>query len=140
MKQPNLAEKIIMMSIEGIQIGISSTIRTFISLILRSLFGSNAFADRGQSNNISLSLYDTMKIKVGRSQGSVEAAAFDNNKLVNLEVTSERESNVTILSSNGKAGFTEAKGSPLFRGLLPNDISILCRYWYANKFDCIIVL
>ena len=140
MKQPNLAEKIIMMSIEGIQIGFSSTIRTFISLILRLLFGSNAFADRRQSNNVSLSLYDTMKIRVGRSQGTVKPDDFDNNKLVGLEVTSEKESKVTILSSNGKAGFTEAKGSPLFRGLLPNDISILCRYWYANMFDCIIVL
>ena len=140
MKQRNFAEKIIMMSIEGIQIGISSTIRTFISLILRLLFGSNAFADCGQSNNVSLSLYDTMNIKVGSSQGSIKPADFDNNKLVGLEVTSEKQSNVTILSSNGKAGFTEAKGSPLFRGLLPNDISILCRYWYSNMFDCIIVL
>ena len=140
MKQPNLAEKIIMMSIEGIQIGISSTIRRYISLILRLLFGSNAFADRGQSNNVSLSLYDTMKINVGRSRDSIKPDDLDNNKLVDLEVTSEKESNVTILSANGKAGFTEAKGSPLFRGLLPNDISILCRYWYANMFDCIIVL
>ena len=140
MKQPNFAEKIIMMSIEGIQIGISSAIRTFISLILRLLFGSSAFAGRGQSNNVSLSFYDTMKIKVGKSQGCVEAADVDNNKLLDQEVTSETESHVTILLSNGKAGFTEAKGSPLFRGLLPNDISILCRYWYANKFDCIIVL
>ena len=140
MEQPNFAKKILMMSIEGIQIGISSTIRTFISLILRVLFGSNAFGYRRQSNNVSLSLYDTMKIKVGKSQGSGEATDFDNNKFVDQEVTSEGESNVTILASNGKAGFTEAKGSPLFRGLLPNDISILCRYWYANKFDCIIVL
>lgn len=140
MIQPNFAAKIIMMSIEGIQIGISSTIRTFISLILHLLFGSNRFADRGQSNNVSLSLYDSMKTKIGRAQDSVEADDFDNSKLVDLKVTSERESNITILSSNGKAGFTEAKGSPLFRGLLRNDISILCRYWYANKFDCIIVL
>ena len=140
MIHPNLAEKIIMISIDGIQIGISSTIRRFISLILRILFGSNAFADRGQSNNVSISLYDTMKINVGRSQGSFKPADFDNSKLVGLEVTSEKESNVTILSCNGKAGFTEAKGSPLFSGLLPNDISILCRYWYANKFDCLIVL
>ena len=140
MKQLNFAEKIIMMSIEGVHIGISSAIRTFINLILRLLSGSNALADRGQSNNVSLSLYDTMKINVCRSHGSVKSADFDNNKLVDLEVTSEKESNVTILSSNGKAGFTEAKGSPLFRGLLPNDISILCRYWYANSFDCITVL
>jgi len=124
MKQPNLAEKIIIVSIKGIYMGISSAIRTFIDLILRLLFGTSAFADCGLSTNISLPL--------------VEAADVDNNKLVDPEVTSE--SNVTILLSNGKAGFTEAKGSPLFRGLLPNDISIMCRYWYANKFDCIIVL
>lgn len=137
MKQPNLAEKIIMMSIDGIRMGISSAIKTFICLLLRLLSGSSAFADCGQSKNVSLSFYHTMKIKVGRFQGRVEAA---DDKLVGLKVTSERESNVTILPSNGKAGFTEATGSPLFRGLLPNDISILCRYWYANKFDCIIVL
>ena len=140
MKQPTLAEKIIMMSLEGIQIGIYSAIRAFIDLILHLLFGRSTFADCGQSNNVSLSLYDTMKIKVGKFQGSVEAADCDNYKLVDPEVTGERESNVTILVSNGKAGFTEVKGSPLFRGLLPNDISILCRYWYANKFDCLIVL
>jgi hypothetical protein len=139
MKQPNLAEKIIMMSIEGIQIGISSTIRTIISLLVRLLFGSSPFADRGQSN-LSLSLYNTMNNKVSRSQGTVEGVESYNNKSVELEVPSEIERNVTILLSNGKAGYTEAKGSPLFRGLLPYDISILCRYWYASKFDCIIVL
>ena len=137
MKQPNLAEKIIIMTIEGIYMGIFSAVRTFINLILCLLSRSSAFADCGQSNNVSLSLYDTMKIKVGKSQASVD---FDNNKLVAPEVPSESESNVTILLSNGKAGFTEARGLPLFRGLLPNDISILCRYWYAEKFDCIIVL
>ena len=126
MKQPNLAERIITMSIEGIQIGISSAIRTFIDLILRLLFGTSAFANCGQPNNVSLPL--------------VEATDFDNNKLLDLEVTSERESNATTLFSNSKTCFTEAKGSPLFGGLLPNDISILCRYWCSNKFDCIIVL
>lgn len=140
MKQPNLAEKIIMIFIEGIRIGISSTTRTFINVILRLLFGSSTFADYGKSNNVSLPLYDTMKIKVARSQGNVEAADFDTDKLLDLDVRSKSGSNVTILRSNGKAGFTEAKGSPLFRGLLPYDISILCRYWYANKFDCITVL
>jgi len=124
MKQPNLAEKIIVMSIEGIYMGISSAIRTFIDLILRLLFGTSVFADGAQSKNISLSL--------------VEAADFDKNKLVDPEVI--RESNVTIPISNVKADFTEAKGSPLFEGLLPNNISILCHYWCSNKFDCIIVL
>ena len=137
MKQPNLAEKIIFMTIDGIYMGIYSAISTLINLTLRVLFGSSTFADCAQSNNVSLSLYDTMKIKVGKSRDRVD---FDNNKLVSHPVTGEPESNVTILLRNGKAGFTEAKGLPLFRGLLPNDITILCRYWYAEKFDCIIVL
>lgn len=126
MKQPNLAEKIITMSIEGILIGISSTIRTLIDLIIHLLSGTSTFADCGQSNNVSLQLVGT--------------ADFDNSLLISREVTNERESNETILFSNGKVGFTEAKGSPLFGGLLPHDISILCRYWCSNKFDCVIVL
>ena len=126
MKQSNLAEKIILMSIEGIYTGISSVVRTFIDLMIRLLFGTSAFADNGQSNNISLQL--------------VEATDFDNNNLADPEVIGGRQSNVTIVFSNVKAGFKEAKGSPLFGGLLPNDISILCRYWYSNKFDSIIVL
>ena len=126
MKQPNLAEKIIIMTIEGIYMGISSAISTFIDITIRLVFGTSAFADRGQSNNVSLPL--------------AQANDFDNEKLVGMEVTSERESNARILFSNNKTCFTEAKGSPLFGGLLPNDISILCRYWCSNKFDCIIVL
>lgn len=51
MKQPNLAERIIVMSIEGINMGISSGIRKFISLILGLLIGTSAFANCGQSNN-----------------------------------------------------------------------------------------
>ena len=126
MKQPNLAEKIISMTTEGIYMGISSAISSSIDLILRLLFGTSAFAVSGQSNNVSLPL--------------AEATDFDNNKVVEREVTSERESNARILFSNNKTCFTEAKGSPLFGGLLPNDISILCRYWCSNKFECIIVL
>ena len=124
MKQSNLPEKIIVVSTEGIYIGISSVIRIFIDLILRLLFGSSAFADCEQSNHVLPPL--------------VKAAYFDNNMLADPEVTSERQSNVTI--RNSKAGFTEAKGSPLFGGVLSNNVSILCRYWYSNKFDCIIVL
>ena len=82
------------------------------------------FADRGQSSNASLAL--------------VDVADFDKKGLVDAEVTSE--SNITILISNDKAGFTEAKGTPLFGGFLPNNISLLCHYRCSNKFDCIIVL
>ena len=140
MKQPNLAEKIITMSIEGIQIGISSAIRTFIDLILRVLFGTSAFAECGQSNTVSLPLPDTMKIKIRKSRGGVERAVFDNDKCVHHAVTSESESTPPILASCGKSCFAEHKSSPLFAGLLPHDISILCRYWCSNKFDCVIVL
>ena len=126
MKQPNLAEKIILMSIEGIYTGISSALTIFIDLMVRLLFGTSTLEDCGQSNNDSLQL--------------VEAADFNNNKLADAEITDGRQSISTIVFSNVKAGFTEAKGSPLFGGLLPNDVSILCRYWYSDKFDCIIVL
>ena len=51
MKEPNLAERIIVMSIEGITIGISSGIRKFISLILHLVIGTSLFANCGQSNN-----------------------------------------------------------------------------------------
>jgi hypothetical protein len=140
MKQPSLAEKIIMMSLEGIVMGIYSAIRIFISLILRLLLGSSEFALCEQSNNVALRLSDTTKIKVGKSQTGVEAADFDNDKFVDRAAASETESRAAILPSSARAGFTEAKGSPLFAGLLPNDISVLCRYWCSNKFDCIIVL
>jgi len=126
MKQSNLAEKIIVMSVEGIYMGISSAIWAFISLILSLLFPINTFTDCGQSKNVSLPV--------------MKETGFDNSKLADAEVTSKREKNVRILFSNVEAVFREAKGSPLFGGLLPNDISILCRYWYSNKFDCIIVL
>ena len=139
MKQTNLAEKIIMMAIEGIIMGIYSIIRIFISLILRLILGSNEFAICGHSNNVALPLVDTTKTKVGKSQTRAESAGFDNDKFVDVVETDERESNSTILPYR-KVGFTETKGSPLFAGLLPNDISILCRYWYSNKFDCVIVL
>jgi hypothetical protein len=59
MKQPNLVERIIIMSIEGINMGISYGIRKFISLILRLVTGTNAFADCGQSNNVAFPSSDS---------------------------------------------------------------------------------
>src|SRR4030095_11060278 len=64
------------------------------------------------------------RIKVGRSPGSVEAADFNNDKFIDLAVTSETDSSVTILLGNGKGSFKEVKGSPFFAGPLPNDIAI----------------
>ena len=70
MKQPNFIEKIIIISIEGISMGILSVMRILLSLILRLLFGTNALAANG--------LADT--IKNGTSPRSVETADFDNDK------------------------------------------------------------
>ena len=75
------------------------------------------------SGNIVAS-FDTIKIKVGKSPGSVEAADFNNDKFPDLAVTSETDSSVTVLLGNGKGGFTGAEGSPFFAGSIPNDISI----------------
>lgn len=66
----------------------------------------------------------TLRIKVGKSPGSVEAADFNNDNFPDLAVTSELDSSVTILLGNGKGSFTEAEGSPFFAGPIPNDISI----------------
>ena len=140
MKQPTLPEKIILIAVEGISIGISSAIRIFISLILHLLFGISAFASPEQSNNVSLPLSKKMKIKVRKSQACAEAAHFDNDKFADPVVTREIASSQRIQPDSSPVGFTEANGSPLFVGLIPNDICILCRYWYSRKFDCIIVL
>lgn len=91
-----------------------------ICLILLPLF---AFVNScGQTSDASNS--GNNRIKVGRSPGSVEAGDFNNDKLIDLAVTSETDSSVTILLGNGKGGFTGAAGSPFFAGPLPNDIAI----------------
>lgn len=85
------------------------------------------FSSCGQQNNGSLkntSTEETLRIKVGKSPGSVETADFNNDKFPDLAVTSETDSSVTILPGNGKGGFTEAESSPFFAGSIPNDISI----------------
>lgn len=67
---------------------------------------------------------ENSRIKVGRSPGSVEAGDFNNDKFVDLAVSSETDSTVTILLGNGKGSFTTAAGSPFFAGPQPNDIAI----------------
>jgi len=84
MKQPNFAGKIIIMSIEGIHMGIYSVIRIFISLLLRLILGPSAFANSGQSNSITLPLSETIKIEVGKSPGSVETVHLNKDKFVDL--------------------------------------------------------
>lgn len=86
------------------------------------------FSSCGQTNSQSsryiITSPDIIKIKVGNSPGSVEAADFNNDKIPDLAVTSETDSSVTILLGNGKGGFTEEENSPFFAGSIPNDISI----------------
>jgi len=87
-----------------------------------------AFSDRREVNNLSsqaaIDPPVPLKIKVGKSPGSVEAGDFNNDQFIDLAVTSETDSSVTILLGNGKAGFTEAGNSPFYAGSIPNDISI----------------
>src|SRR4030095_3484550 len=80
----------------------------------------------GQTSDTSKKIANekNIRIKVGRSPGSVEAADFNNDKVIDLAVTSETDSSVTILLGNGKGSFKEAKGSPFFAGPQPNDIAI----------------
>jgi len=86
------------------------------------------FSNCGQENKLlSQNIPDpfhTIKIKVGRSPGSVEVADFNHDKFPDLAVTSETDSSVTVLLGNGKGGFTETANSPFFAGSIPNDISI----------------
>lgn len=69
-------------------------------------------------------LSKTIKIKVGKAPGSIEVADFNNDKIPDLAIASESDSNVTILLGKGDGEFSEARGSPFFAGNAPNDIAI----------------
>lgn len=91
-----------------------------IFLILFSFFGFvNGCGQAGDASNT-----ENIRIKVGRSPGSIEAGDFNNDKFIDLAVASETDSTVTILLGNGKGSFTGAAGSPFFAGPQPNDIAI----------------
>lgn len=82
------------------------------------------FAQTNIGSSKKSSIGVNLRIKVGKSPGSVEAADFNNDNFPDLAVTSELDSSVTVLLGNGKGSFTEAAGSPFFAGPIPNDISI----------------
>src|SRR4026209_1271998 len=91
-----------------------------IFLILLPIFGFiNSCGQTGNASNT-----ENKRITVGRSPGSVEAGDFNNDKFIDLAVSSETDSTVTILLGNGKGSFTEAAGSPFLAGPQPNDIAI----------------
>jgi hypothetical protein len=98
-----------------------------ILLLTFSVFGI-IFSSCGQPDNLSSqslnSSFDAIRIKVGKSPGSVEASDFNNDKILDLAVTSETDSSVNVLLGNGKGDFKEAQNSPFFAGSIPNDISI----------------
>ena len=96
-----------------------------IFLILFPIF---AFVNScGQADNAfskKIATGQTLRIKVGESPGSVEAADFNKDSFIDLAVTSETDSSVLILLGNGQGSFTAAKVSSFFAGPLPNDIAI----------------
>jgi hypothetical protein len=98
-----------------------------ILLLTFSVFGI-IFSSCGQPDNLSSqnlnSSFDAIRLKVGKSPGSVEASDFNNDKILDLAVTSETDSSVNVLLGNGKGDFKEAQNSPFFAGSIPNDISI----------------
>lgn len=87
-----------------------------------------AFVSNCEQTNIGSSKKSSievnLRIKVGKSPGSVEAANFNNDNFPDLAVTSELDSSVTVLLGNGKGSFAEVESSPFFAGPIPNDISI----------------
>ena len=86
-------------------------------------FGCSGQTNSSHTQDASFSA-GTIKIKVGRSPGCIEVADLNNDKIPDLIVTNEQDSNVTILLGKGKARFEEAKGSPFPAGHLVNDVAI----------------
>jgi hypothetical protein len=64
------------------------------------------------------------KIKVGNGPGCVEVADLNKDGFLDLIVTNEQDSSVTILLGKGKGQFNEAKSSPFPAGHGVNDVAI----------------
>src|SRR6476660_2997811 len=94
---------------------------TKIILLITSVF-TFFISDCGQTSSTSVknsSIAHTIRIKVGKAPGSIEVADFNNDKLPDLAITSEADTNVTILLGMDKGKFSEAAGSPFFAGHSP---------------------
>ncbi|HEV8285507.1 MAG TPA: VCBS repeat-containing protein [Chitinophagaceae bacterium] len=91
--------------------------------ILTALF-SSCRQTNSQSSGTTAASFNIIKIKVGKSPGSVESADLNNDNFPDLAIASETDSSVTVLLGDGKGGFKEAKNSPFYAGPIPNDISI----------------
>ncbi len=98
---------------------------------LFALYGSlllvffNGCGNQNQTsrNNLFL-LSHLLKVRPIKAPGSIEIADFNKDKIPDLAITSELDSNVTILLGDGKGKFGEAAGSPFFAGHIPNDIAV----------------
>lgn len=97
----------------------------FLQLLVLSTFlfeGCGQTDSSSSKNNITSS--DVIKINVGKAPGSVEVADLNNDKLLDLIVSSEQDRSVTILLGKGNGQFEQAKGSPFPAGHIVNDIAI----------------
>jgi len=65
-----------------------------------------------------------LRFATGTAPGSVEIADWNGDGKFDLVVANEQSNNVTILLGDGKGRFTQATGSPVPAGNLPNDIAI----------------
>lgn len=89
-----------------------------------------SFSCCGQGNSSPLQIKDkpisfnTVNLRVGNAPGSIETADFNNDKFLDLAITSETDSSVTILTGDGKGHFVEAEHSPFYAGSIPNDIAM----------------
>lgn len=66
----------------------------------------------------------TARIPVGQAPGSVALADLNHDGHLDIIVASERSNSLTILLGDGTGRFTEAPGSPVLAGNMPNDIAV----------------
>jgi len=100
----------------------SYKIASFVTVVF--VTGIAIVVSCGNSLQKKIDTSDNLRIKTGKGPGCVEVADFNNDKIPDLVVTSELDSNVTILLGNGRGQFNETKGSPFLAGHAVNDIAI----------------
>lgn len=64
------------------------------------------------------------RIPVGHAPGSVALADLNHDGHLDIIVASERSNSLTVLLGDGTGRFTEAPGSPVLAGNMPNDIAV----------------
>lgn len=84
----------------------------------------NAGCGVPSSGNTSTSTTATSRFAAGAAPGVVEIADFNGDGKPDLVVANERSNDVTVLSGDGRGGFSQVKGSPFPAGHNPNDIAV----------------